>query len=361
MGKWHDFVREWSKEHNMNYMCAATTPECSYDYHSQSGSQPKKKRAREPPAKGPLTAHDLQVQHIPQPHSRNVVGRPRSNTLPTEETINREHEGMLAEDRFRAKGHTVVGRRTPISDSYEPLEVVEHGRIGKNQGLKEKYYKHKHPLQEQKIPEPPSRIPEQPAAAAAIVVDIEPFESPYAPVFAPPSALILETGKKVVIRKYKPKPKWGNRTSREEEEYENSNMREEEKEQRRTEYLNKHRLEFQVFFTYYRSFKAYTPEFSMAAIRDFMRIRLTDEKRINYPKKTNENLEKWINANEEYIKYIMKYNLTDFTKLPKGTKLSFYSPWDERVITIIYNEWNVNLPNFFYGEPAEEEEEIILK
>lgn len=163
MTRWTEFVREWSKEHNMNYMCAATTPECSYDYHSQSGSQPKKKRAREPPAKGPLTAHDLQVQHIPQPHSRNVVSRPRSNTLPTEEVIERERSGFEKEDR--------------------PIEIEK---------IKKKERKESSSLQEQRIPEPPSRIPEQPAAAAAIVVDIEPFVSPYAPVFAPPSAVVLE-------------------------------------------------------------------------------------------------------------------------------------------------------------------------
>jgi hypothetical protein len=42
VNKWIEFVRKWSKDNDMTYMCAVTTPRCREDYYKENPNVKRK-------------------------------------------------------------------------------------------------------------------------------------------------------------------------------------------------------------------------------------------------------------------------------------------------------------------------------
>ena len=193
MTNWTDFVKSFAKKKNLSYGCALSDPDCSAGYRAKYGN-PKKvsqKVERErmdaedivlPPeplhmrVKTPKKADSISIlkskiklkpikkavekqlvetvgmmaedinRNIVQDIAGNFVGnRPRSYTLPTDETLEREQAGMMAEDKpamDRPKKKSKGGRKKGSKNKPKGENismVIEEVKPKVNRGRPQKY------------------------------------------------------------------------------------------------------------------------------------------------------------------------------------------------------------------------------
>jgi len=113
MTKYTEFLRNWARVNNFSYMCGRDQPDFKEAW--------AREKAGLKPVKG----------------SKKVVGnRPRSNTLPTAETMAREWEDMSLEDRKRASALIKVGIKPPMPhcecatlENADKGELIVHHRL----------------------------------------------------------------------------------------------------------------------------------------------------------------------------------------------------------------------------------------
>lgn len=110
MTKYTEFLRNWARVNNFSYMCGRDQPDFKEAW--------AREKAGLKPVKG-------------SKKSKKVVGnRPRSNTLPTAETMAREWEDMSLEDRKRASALIKVGIKPPMpSSAVATLENADKGEL----------------------------------------------------------------------------------------------------------------------------------------------------------------------------------------------------------------------------------------
>jgi len=101
--RWTDFVRSYARHHNISYMCALSTPECSASY--KAGKQGEPKTRKEKKANAMMSAEDR-----PAPDRKESLGDIFESATPISgentpsirkklKNRGREHAQMTAEDR----------------------------------------------------------------------------------------------------------------------------------------------------------------------------------------------------------------------------------------------------------------------
>jgi hypothetical protein len=119
---WTDFVKDFAKRNNTTYGCALSMPKCKEEYREKHPKPLTKKEKKETDLMGKEDAISMKIQEKPK------RGRPRANTLPSEETLGRERMGMLGEDK--------KGKIDPNVEKLIKRLNADYDKLKKGKGVK---------------------------------------------------------------------------------------------------------------------------------------------------------------------------------------------------------------------------------
>jgi hypothetical protein len=119
---WTDFVKDFAKRNNTTYGCALSMPKCKEEYRKKHPKPLTKKEKKETDLMGKEDAISMKIQEKPK------RGRPRANTLPSEETLGRERMGMIGEDK--------KGKIDPNVEKLIKRLNADYDKLKKGKGVK---------------------------------------------------------------------------------------------------------------------------------------------------------------------------------------------------------------------------------